>query len=260
VARARRRDRTVVSLFPFLSVLACVIGALTLLITATAIGQIVAGDAIDLERYERLEAEIATGRHQLAALTALEEEVGDLERMLAAARSEQEQLEAEGARVRDALERSAPLREELRAAEARVAALESELSAVDARVGARRTELDEQAKARAAVPILIKPSGTGYGLDPQFAECTEEGLVLYEGVERRPTHVYTHRIATSAEYRRFLRRVRMRPGTTVVFLIRPGGVPVYDRASHEATRSGVRHGKIAIHAEGKLDFSVMDAS
>jgi hypothetical protein len=260
VARPRRRDRTVVSLFPFLSVLACVIGVLTLMITATAIGQIVAADAIDLERYERLEGEIVEGRRQLAGLTALEEEVGDLEKMVAAARSDEEQLEANGARVRDALERSAPLREELSAKEERIAALESELSSVAAAAGSRRAELDEQAKKRAAVPILIKPSGTGYGLEPHFAECTEDGLIVYEGPERRPVHVYAHRIARSAEYRRFLRRVRMRTGSTVIFLIRPGGVPVYDRASQEATRGGVRHGKIAIHGDGKLDFSAMGAS
>jgi hypothetical protein len=260
VARPRRRQRSLVSLFPFLSVLACVIGALTLMITATAIGQIIAGDAIDLERYDRLETEIAAGRQQLAALTALEEEVGDLEEMVAAARSEQAQLEADGARLRDALARSAPLRETLREKEARVAALESELSEVTAAAGARRAELDEQARQRATLPILIKPSGTGHGLEPHFAECNEDGLILYEGRERRPQHVYTHRIATSAEYRRFLRQVRMRPGSTVIFLIRPGGVPVYDRAAHEATRGGVRHGKIAIPREGKLDFSAVETS
>lgn len=183
-----------------------------------------------------------------------------MEDMVAAARSEEEQLEADGARVRSALERSAPLREELLAAEERVAALESELSPIDAEVGARRVELEAQEAERAAVPILIKPSGSGYGLEPHFAECTEDGLVIYQGRERRSQHIYTHRIATSAEYRRFLRAVRMRPGSTVIFLIRPGGVPVFDRASHEATRSGVRHGKVAIPREGKIDFSAMDRS
>ena len=58
MARPRRRSRTTPSLFPFLSVIACIIGALTLILAASAVGQMATG-TIDLERYERLEEEIA---------------------------------------------------------------------------------------------------------------------------------------------------------------------------------------------------------
>ena len=77
MARPRKRRRPQVSLFPFLSVLACVIGALTLLIAATAVGR-VASDAVDLELYERLEREIAQGRRRLAELSALVDNVETL--------------------------------------------------------------------------------------------------------------------------------------------------------------------------------------
>ncbi len=85
---ARRPSREPVSsLFPFLSVLACVIGTLTLLIAALAIGQVAEGlldSEIDPTEVEHLDA-------QRAELRALEEQVEAVEHVaeeLAAARAE----------------------------------------------------------------------------------------------------------------------------------------------------------------------------
>jgi hypothetical protein len=253
VGRRRKRNRPSVSLFPFLSVLACVIGVLTLLIAATAIGQIAATDAIDLEQYERLEREIARGSRQLAELTALSEEVQTLSAQIETEQRERSALASDARRARDALERNAPLRQKLAVEEDRLQTLERELASLRAEAADRGEELAKYQAALASAPILIQPSGSGYGLEPHFAECRSDGLILYEGLERRKTHVALHRIGTSAEYRRFLRTVRNRQGATAIFLIRPGGVPACRQASIQAR--GVRHGEIPLQGEGELDFS-----
>jgi Skp family chaperone for outer membrane proteins len=257
MARPRKRRRPQVSLFPFLSVLACVIGALTLLIAASAVGR-VASDTVDLELYERLERQIAQGRRQLAALSALAEDVATLGEEIAAARSEKERLAGDAEQARAALERNAPLRQKLAREEDRRRALEREAAALDERASERREALARRQAELAAAPILIQPSGSGYGLEPHFAECRRDGLVLYEGLERRKTHVPLHRIGTSAEYRRFLRSVRLREGATVVFLVRPGGVPAWRQAKVQARAA--RSGEIPLDGDGDLDFSLLGGS
>ena len=250
MARSRKRNQTTVSLFPFLSVLACVIGTLTLLIAATAIGRI-ASDAVDIEEYENLEDEIVRGRRQLAELTAITEEIQTLDAQIDSAKDEQSELTKDAGRARKILEREAPKRRTLAQNEDRARELEAALERARLKLDA----LVERERAMATAPILIQPSGSGYGLEPHFAECRRNGLVIYEGIERHRTEIATHRIDTSAEYRRFLRTVRLREGATVVFLIRPGGVPACDRAAVQAR--AVRSGSIPLPGDGELDFSLL---
>ena len=56
----RRRDRedTDVSLFPFLSILACIIGVLTLLISTLALSQMDSDVVVQAEEYESVESEV----------------------------------------------------------------------------------------------------------------------------------------------------------------------------------------------------------
>ncbi len=258
MARARHRAQTSVSLFPFLSVLACVIGALTLLITASAIGQ-VATDTVDLEHYQKLERSIARDREQLASLSALAEELERLDGALLRGRDDKRRMGEAWRRARNQLQASAPLREELRVASLEFRRSEAQLEAVETQLRERETEIARARNARAQSPILISPTGSGYGLDPHFAECRAEGLVLYEGADRRPTDVSAQHLATSALVRRFLRRVRGREAAKLVFLIRPGGVHVCDDARRMAAEMRIVSGEIPVPAEGTLDFSSVDA-
>ena len=56
---ARRRKKSItVSLFPFMSILACVIGTLTLMLTAMALGQMDNEVVYSAERYKKVEDQI----------------------------------------------------------------------------------------------------------------------------------------------------------------------------------------------------------
>lgn len=259
MARARRRAQTSVSLFPFLSVLACVIGALTLLITASAIGQ-VATDTVDLEHYQKLERSIAQDRERLAALSALAVELERVDGALLRGRDDKRRMGDAWRHARHQLQASAPLREELRIASVELHRSEAQLEDVEMRLRERETEIERARNARAQSPILISPTGSGYGLDPHFAECRAEGLVLYEGPDRRPSDVSAQQLTTSALVRRFLRRVRGREAATLVFLIRPGGVHVCDDARRMAAEMRIVSGEIPVPADGSLDFSSVDAT
>lgn len=256
MARPRRRTRPTLSLFPFLSVLACVIGTLTLLITATAIGEM-AGNTIDLERYEALERQVAEGRRQLAELRALREEVTDLEATVAHERETRGALQEELERRADAVDAAAPLREHLARTEKRASTLEAELERVQAAQDGLEARLKARREALAEAPILIQPAGSGTGLEPHFVECRPDAVVLYEGPELRPNPVAASRLDTSPDVRRFLRAVRIAPSATAILLIRPGGVGPCQALEAQAALLGVRNGKLPIPADGELDFSRM---
>ena len=259
MARVRRRAQTSVSLFPFLSVLACVIGALTLLITASAIGQ-VATDTVDIEHFQKLERSIAQDRERLASLSALAEALERLDAELLRSRDDKRRMSETWRHARNQLRASAPLREELRIASIELQRSEAQLEGIEAQLRQRESEIERARSARAQSPILITPTGSGYGLDPHFAECRAEGLVLYEGPDRRPSDVSAQQLTTSALVRRFLRRVRGREAATLVFLIRPGGVHVCDDARRMAAEMRIVSGEIPVPADGSLDFSSVDAT
>ena len=62
MGRRRKSDAESVSLFPFLSILACVIGVLTLMITALALGQMDTEEVADLNVLETAPEQIEEER------------------------------------------------------------------------------------------------------------------------------------------------------------------------------------------------------
>ena len=234
------------------------IGALTLLITASAIGQ-VATDTVDLEHYQKLERSNARDREQLAALSALSEELAALDADIVRGRDAERKMSEASRRARKQLQDSAPLREEVRIASLELQRLEAQVVELDAELLERRRELERTRAERGESSILIQPTGSGYGMDPHFAECRREGLVLYEGPERRPAEVSALNVTTSALLRRFLRRVVGREAATLVFLIRPGGVHVCADARRMAREMRIPSGEIPVPGEGAFDFSSVDA-
>jgi len=259
VARPRRRWRPEVSLFPFLSVLACTIGTLTLIITATATSQVAAG-GVDIELYERLEQEIAEGRLQLAEIEGLEREVLGLEENLREVRERAQALAAQKASLGDRVAPDAPVEGALRKAESRIEALEGDLDPVREQGRKLRAQLDERRRQLANAPIRIRPSGSGYGLVPQFIECRKEGVVLYEAPDWKGRRVPTYLVSTSPEVTRFLQRVRFHDAGTVIFLVRAGGVAAHRAASARADRLGIRSGSMPIVGDGPFDFSAVGRS
>lgn len=253
MGRPRRRTRPSVTLFPFLSILACVMGTLILVITASATSQVASG-GIDLERFEQLEAQIDADRRRLAELSALQEELAALAAGLERESAREQTLGAELHTRRDALAGDRPRRDALRADEARVAGLEGELVPLRAENARLREALERRGRARGAGRIRIRPSGSGLGLEPHFVECRPEGIVLYEGLDRTRREIPAHRVASSPAYARFLRETLFRSNASVIFLIREGGVGTCDEARPLAQRHRVRFGEIPLVGSGELDF------
>lgn len=250
MARRRHKNRPEPSLFPFLSILACVIGALALLITTQAVGQI-ADESVDVDRYEALEEGIERDRREVQGLQTLATEVETLSAELAAARA-QEAL----AQQSRSDPQATPLRERLQAAGSRHSALKRELEQLAEGARKRASELDAQ-RGRPEAAVRVRPSGSGHGLLPQFIECRRDGLRLYTAAG--PVNVPAHGISTSAAFRNFVRGVAQRENATVIFLIRPGGVPLRDIALKSIREVRVRTAEIPVPGDGPLDLSAFES-
>jgi len=278
VSRRRSRGGTSVSLFPFLSILACVIGTLTLLIAGIAMGELLDPGAV----YVKLPARLPEDERERTALHDLVTQANALEAMLAEAFETLKTLDtkrqdepAEGAEgeklkrllsIRELKSRVEILREEreklkrvlsIRELRSRVEILRETLTRLRARVrGAKAKEREEREKLE-RYKGSIQLRGSGVGLKPAFVECAATGLVLEPDapVNKRAT-IRTKEIAKSKVYGGFLRRISVRKGWSVIFLIRPGGVDTFDRALTVALKQKVKHGYLPVPAGLRIDYSL----
>jgi ABC-type transporter Mla subunit MlaD len=271
-----------VSLFPFLSILAAVIGILVLMITAITLGQVGkdnpqaqadAAAAAQAEEeakartvdYKRLREQAKSDAEAIKQLESALAQVAIAERdaatraaNIAAAKKELAELQAAAKQNSAAAEQRTT---ELAEKTARLAQLLQENKELDERL---KPLLEQLAKLREQVAKLkappeeaqvqVKPSGSGSSLTPTFVECAVESIVLHDRAQ--PLRIPKAQLGSHAEFLKLLDKVRDTPQSTVVFLIRPDGVSTYTSARNVARGRSVSNGKLAIGSQGKLDLTL----
>jgi hypothetical protein len=254
MARRRKHSELSVSLFPFLSVLSCVIGTLTLMIAASAIGRV----AEDLEEEPgppEIIDEILIDDEDLAALQARIDAAELLQQDLEGVRS---QLRAAGFEVDEEADVLDDLRRRAELARLRERTRELEAAKVDLDEALKVVRKETSARVRRArsAPITIQPHGEGTGLVPFFVECAEDGIRVHRPGSDRSVLLRIDDLAEAARFQAALRRVRGTRGGAVIFLIRPDGIDTYNRALKEVEKLTIRHGKLPLPGDGELDFSL----
>lgn len=247
------RGQPKVSLFPFMSILACTIGALTLLLVAmslTAVGKTDAATRALVETKEsnaidrqRLDEESEKLDRAEALWSKVDEAL--IARGLAAGLSQSTiDLEMEGARHRTevalALER---IEEQTRE-------LESERDSIE-------TTIDVLESRRETLPILIDPTGLSRHLEPFFIECDSGGATAYRAKDDFQYFVSKDDLSSSGDFGRYLRRVRAVPGALLVLLVRPDGISTSVRTEEVARASGIRVARLPLPGNGALDWSLL---
>ncbi|MBI1375162.1 MAG: hypothetical protein GC159_20780 [Phycisphaera sp.] len=270
MGRRRNKSAPSISLFPFLSILACVIGVLTLLISALALGQIDPSAVEEAEQrfveqeqraaqHEALSQGIITANDRITELKRMITEAETAQKQVAAARAELEQLEAERqkmlAKAND--KTSANLLAEANRLRVRVAELEPELKETKEKIAELKAELADRRKPPEPAKVMIRPGGSGVGLDPSFVECAYSSVVIYEG--DKPQRVRRADLATSDVFIDLLKRVAERPDGTIIFLVRTDGLGTYYTARSIARANYVRNGKLPVVGDGEIDLTLFNA-
>lgn len=261
-----RGDGVRLSLFPFMSVLACTIGVLTLLLLSLSVTSVGSSRLVQQEsgasgKEEAPEEETARGGEEAAAeLARLEQERERLRQVAARWAKLDRQLEARGLpagrdleTIRRAVERRETRSErsgELERIEARLAAIQSEREGIEASIEALESR-------RETLPILIDPTGLSRDQKPYFMEADGGGLTAYRATDDLEYFIPLEAVGSHGDFARYLRRVRATPGALLVLLVRPGGVEAMERAHALARAAGIRVARMPLPGEGELDWRLL---
>ena len=265
MAKRKRGNKQGVSLFPFLSILACVIGTLTLLITALALGQMDNDTVASAEDFQRVQDDIERERKLIERIEEriekAESEAGDALKELADARVKLEELrlkkEALLAQLDNPDEEKSPLEipnVDVEQHKKRMAEIQAEIARQEKLIEELAAELKERGGPVREAEVIIQPTGSGVDLEPTFVECTAAGIVVLEADP--PQHVRRADLAGDEDFRSLLDDVANRPKASVVFLVRDDGLPTYFDASNVARGRYARNGKLPVVGQGKIDLSM----
>lgn len=259
--------RLSVDLFPFLSIIVCVIGVIAFLIAVLAM---VGSEQGEREReYTQIVAALAerqAAADRLAQLlkqnAALAEQIAKVKAKLEIAEAgiaDSRQLEAEVAELRTKWADLDARRDELKdlrdlllkqqQAAKELAALELELNQLKAKIDeARRAAASATTRPGGEAVRVVFPAVGNKGLRPVFVECSATGLTVYP----EKTFIAKAQVARSAAYRALLDRVKGDEKLTLNFLIRPDGIETFDEAREIARDRSVRHGYVPAPGSGRI--------
>ena len=267
MARRRQQEEDDVSLFPFLSILACIIGVLTLLISTLALAQMDNEVVASLEQLEKAEREVAALQEEIDRLKkqidqeALKRasEMDERQRELLAAQKRLEELQKrieelrkQGAQPQKVVEIKVP-KVDPASHEQAIKQMQQELKGVREKLAQLEKELKDRKRPPDEPEVTVIPGGSGLQFEPVFVECAAGSVVIHMG--DKPERVPLAALETSEAFTKVLNFVAASPRRTLVFLIRDNGLGSYYKARDLADWAKVRNGKLPVLGKGRLDLS-----
>lgn len=263
MAKRRADSGQGVSLFPFLSILACIIGCLTMVIVALSIVQVKkkGHEPEEVERAKRfvkLQEEKNVDTRRIDELKALIESI-------VLNREEINKKREELKRIESMLDKSLDveaLRDELIAELNRLKLQLEELMKDHETLVAQIEELKKlmaEKKLKPDLPaVVVRPTGSGIGLRPFFAEVTSAAVLLHRKIGEDPIRVPIASLASDENFLQTLEAVKKAPNGQLIFLIRGDGISAYNRARAIANRAEARNAKLPLAGQGTLDLRMFE--
>jgi len=244
-----------VSLFPFLSILACMIGTLTLMITALALTGMGTGrddasiqraeDYVALRKQTDADQKRSEELHQaLLQAESLKDRVAALQALL------QSQDVAAGIAAR-----AAQLSTQAGSAHSQTAALESELARLRKELETLRLALAarQQRSLQELVRVLPPKGASAIRFKPYFVEAGKSDLTVYDGAQ--PYKVKNSAIKTDPKFDELLNRLAGSDTAQLVVLVRSDGVAAMNAVMAWAESKGISCGKLPLVGTGAVDLS-----
>lgn len=258
MARGRRSAGPEVSLFPFLSILACLIGALTMLIVAMSLMEIVQGredeSVARAEDFVALESALAQREREVLRLEEDLERTNAAAASLAKVRPKVDRLRVEVEKLEKTAAPRASLQEELAALEERMKALQDEQEAVDVDLVRGREQMGEMAKQLGkGDPLRILPALNFFRkVSPTFVEVRADEVIVHTA--SRSVGIKRGALANSKDYAKVIEFVKKEEDRVIVFLIRENGRVTYNAARSVARQRGAVTSKLPLLGEGDIDL------
>lgn len=175
-----------ISLFPFLSILACVIGILTLMITAIVIAQI-DPEAVN----EKIETALEDDEEFQKKIEERKKELKDLKEEIEAIKKDpfkkidpkkKDQLRQQIATVTAQVEKAEKEQKQSKSMQGEVVKMQSALARMMKNLEQAEEEWELMKEPEKFATMVVKQSGSGAGgdLEPTFIECNDKGIRVYE--------------------------------------------------------------------------------
>lgn len=274
MAKRRASGEGEISLFPFLSILACLIGALVLMIVVLVISQMGKAEgrtAEEIERaqdYIKLKKEIEERKVQdvilkekLATLQKLQKELEEkqqkfikLRKLLATSKDLQEANLKISQKMQKELD---DLLLEIEGMKKQQAESKKEIATLMAEIKKRHVPEDKKIP-----PVVVQPSGSGMDPDTKvyFVEAAGGALkILGAWGEDYRLSASASVVVADAAYNYFLAELAKNPKSLLLFLIRDDGQGAFNNGAGRAENDyKVRIGKLPIPGKGMLDLAMFD--
>ncbi|MEE3219193.1 MAG: hypothetical protein VX257_02970 [Planctomycetota bacterium] len=259
MAKRKRGGGPEVSLFPFLSILACVIGTLTLMIAALALGQMDNPAIESIENFQNAENQLAIDNAAIETLKRQIEEARsdttEKNRRLVALQDELSRLKAEVARLRALPAPTADIpQQEFRRRKDRVTELLADIKQLDGQIKKLLDDLRRLDAPPEEAVVKIQPGGSGTNLNPTFVECAASRIIIYQDGAKHP--VRRADLKKDAVFLNLLEQVAESERDTIVFLVRDDAISTYFSARNVARSKYARNGKLPVTGHGKIDLSL----
>lgn len=274
MAQRRASSGDEVSLFPFLSILACLIGALVLLIVVLAVSQ--AGKAegrsaeeirmaqeflrMKKELEQRKQLDLAL-KEKIAELEKLQKEVEEkqqrfikLRRLLDSSKEVQEQNRQISQQLQKELDN---LLVEIDGLKKQQTSAKEEIAKLEAELKARKVPEDKKVP-----PVVVQPSGSGMSdaTKVYFVECSAGALkILGAWGQDYRLGATPEIVVADAAYNHLLYEVAKDKNSLILFLIRDDGQGPFNNGAGRAEGDyKIRIGKLPIPGRGQLDLALFD--
>ena len=182
MGRPRKKNLSV-SLFPFLSILACVLGVLTLMITSVVLTQIddesvlqAKQDVMDrkFEEIQGLEENIKQQRNWLGPTQNQVDQAKVLQDLVA-------QVEDLKKQTHVTAKSEVEMRKQIAALQKQNKAMQSQLTSMKAEIPKMEQDLERRNNPAGYATVTVRRSNSALGemINPVFIECDKAGLVVY---------------------------------------------------------------------------------
>lgn len=274
MAKRRASGDGEISLFPFLSILACLIGALVLMIVVLVISQMGKAEgrtAEEIERaqdYIKLKKEIEERKVQdvvlkekLAILEKLQKDLEEKRQQYVKLRKlldTSKDLQEENLKISQKMQKELDdLLLEIEGMKQQQAESKKEIAALMAEIKKRQVPPDKKIP-----PVVVQPSGSGMADDTKvfFVEASGGGLkILGAWGEDYRLSASASVVVADVAFNYFLSEIAKNPKSLILFLIRDDGQGAFNNGAGRAENDyKVRIGKLPIPGKGVLDLAMFD--
>lgn len=259
-----------VNLFPFLSILICIIGCLTLIIVVINLIAMNKGEGRTPEEVERareyllIKKEQEEKRKEQDKLRQLIENLIQQNRDIIAKRDKLVVLK----KMKENQEEIDKSREELIAKFNLLQTTNKKLvddeKFLQEEIKKKEEELAKRAEPPQAAALQVRPSGSSANTRPYFVEISDRGLYIHRSLTKEPASIPVASLNQSEEFINFLKEIAAQPYNRLIFLVRgtPGAVKTLNQASgvvagfNGSNGTQIIPGRLPLPGEGKVDLKL----